>query len=321
MLTRQLALTLALPLLLAAPLALTGCAVPQPDDTSTESDEPTGSRGDPVVSGTVDDAVAQSCVTSSVTPLSQQIIDEMRCMQPDALVDAPDAPNLVLGANVFAYLEKPGRDALAKALAAKPNASMHVNSMFRTIAQQYLLYRWYQSGRCGIGLAAKPGNSNHESGLALDVQETSSWRSALGAKGFTWLGSSDPVHYDYRGTGSHTLAGLDVKAFQRLWNRNHPSDLIAEDGAYGPATGSRLGKTPAKGFAVGATCTPPSSPTDYAGPSADPADELTPASDAETPVVDQDAPAGGDAATEPSTDAPNALELLDPSAASRSLSR
>jgi hypothetical protein len=36
--------------------------------------------------------------------------------------------------------------------------------MLRTVAQQYLLYTWYQNGQCGIGLAAKLGNSNHETG-------------------------------------------------------------------------------------------------------------------------------------------------------------
>jgi hypothetical protein len=237
----------------ATALASTGCGVPAPDPEA-ESGEPTGDRGDPVSAGTVEDAMGSTCVTSSVAPLSQQIIDEMRCMSPDALAPMPDAPNLTLAPNVFAYLEKPARDALVKALAQKPGYGMHVNSMFRTVAQQYLLYRWYQKGRCGIGLAAAPGSSNHETGLALDVQETSSWRSTLGGVDFDWLGSSDPVHYDYRGAGASSLKGLDVKAFQRLWNRNHPNDPIAEDGAWGPATRSRLSQSPAKGFAVGATC-------------------------------------------------------------------
>ncbi len=244
------------PLLVAV---ATGCAVPPPEDPP-ESSEPTGDRGDPVSSGTVEDAMAQSCATSSIAPLSQQIIDEMRCLAPNALVEVPSAPNLTLGPNVFGYLDKPGRDALIGALASRPNQSMHVNSMFRTIAQQYLVYRWYQQGRCGIGLAAKPGASNHESGLAIDVQESSAWRTALGARDFDWFGSGDPVHYDFHGAGGQNLKGLDVKAFQRLWNENHPTDLIAEDGAWGPTTMGKLKQTPAKGFAKGASCSQTTNP-------------------------------------------------------------
>ena len=48
---------------------------------------------------------------------------------------------------------------------------MSINSAFRTVAQQYLLYAWYKQGRCGIGLAATPGNSNHEQGLAVDIED------------------------------------------------------------------------------------------------------------------------------------------------------
>ena len=50
----------------------------------------------------------------------------------------------------------------------------------------------------------------------------------------------DPVHFDH--LGSPDIRGRDVLAFQRLWNRNNPNDQIAEDGDYGPATESRLGK-------------------------------------------------------------------------------
>src|SRR5207237_133504 len=86
-------------------------------------------------------------------------------MSPDAYALVPDRPNLLVSDNVFRYLEKPGRDALVKALDANPGKSLTVSSMLRTIAQQYLLYRWYQNGACWIGVAAKPGNSNTEACL------------------------------------------------------------------------------------------------------------------------------------------------------------
>jgi hypothetical protein len=132
-----------------------------------------------------------------------------------------------------------------------------INSGLRTLPQQYLLYRWYQTGRCGIGLAAKPGTSNHESAVAIDIADNVAWRTALTNRGFRWLGASDPVHYDFVGQGAVNLRGLSVKAFQRLWNRNHPEDPIAEDSGYGTETEKRLAKAPIGGFPKGAlaSCT------------------------------------------------------------------
>jgi hypothetical protein len=233
-------------------LAVGGCAVAPPDE-EVDANEPADSNADAVVSGTVADNVSGSCSTASVKPLSEQIIAEMRCMKPTALTKIPSRPNLELGAAVFPYLVQSGRDALVKSLDAHSGTTMHVNSMYRTVAQQYLLYRWYQNGTCGIGLAAKPGNSNHETGLAIDVQESGTWRGSLENQGFDWFGSADVPHYDF---GASSQKGLDVKAFQRLWNRNHPSDTIDEDGAYGPQTEARLKKSPAAGFAKGASCDP-----------------------------------------------------------------
>jgi hypothetical protein len=128
---------------------------------------------------------------------------------------------------------------------------VQVNSAFRTVAQQYLLYRWYQTGRCGISIAARPGRSNHESGRALDLANYSSVSSSLTSRGWSRV-AGDAVHFDH--LASSDIRGQDVRAFQRLWNRNNPSDKISEDGAYGPQTEARLAKAPATGFALGASC-------------------------------------------------------------------
>jgi uncharacterized protein (TIGR03382 family) len=124
--------------------------------------------------------------------------------------------------------------------------------MLRTVAQQYLLYRWYQAGTCGIPLAATPGNSNHEQGRALDTGSYATWDTILDDYGWDWYGNSDVYHFTYTGPGWVNLQGTDVLAFQRLWNRNHPEDLIDEDGIYGPQTGARLSASPADGFPLGA---------------------------------------------------------------------
>jgi len=245
--------------LVAAPF-VSGCIVEaQPDELADEgvdleSPEPTDTVDEGASASTVAQAAASSCATSSVKALSKQIIAEARCMNADAYVSITDLANVSWSTGVFPYLERPARDKLVAALKENPGKTLKINSALRTVAQQYMLYNWYQNGRCGIGLAAKPGNSNHETGLALDVSQYSTWKTILQNKGFKWLGSNDPVHFDYVGSGAVSYKGLDVKAFQRLWNRNNPKDLISVDGVWGPQTEARMKKSPAAGFAKGALC-------------------------------------------------------------------
>ncbi len=254
-----------------AALLAWGCAPASPeDDQELDGEEPTEETDAPVSNGNVEQAMSSTCSTASIKPLSQQIIDEMKCMAPNQFVDVPSRPNLVMGEAVFPYLIKPARDRLVQALDANPNKTMNVASMFRTVAQQYMLRRWKEQGRCGIKAAATPGNSNHETGLAIDLSPNSSWRSALESRGYDWFGSGDPPHFDYFGPGAVSQKGLDVEAFQRLWNRNNPNDKIDEDGAWGPQTQSRIKKSPAKGFPIGATC------GSDADPQPDPQDDPTP---------------------------------------------
>ncbi|MBK9263785.1 MAG: D-alanyl-D-alanine carboxypeptidase family protein [Polyangiaceae bacterium] len=243
----------------AAPL-LTGCMAEPTEladeevDGLVESPEPTEVVEDSATGTSVLTAAGSSCSTGSVKGLSKQIIAEARCMNANAYVAINDLGNVSWSSIVFPYIEKPARDKLVAALNANKGKTMTINSALRTVAQQYLLYRWYQTGRCGISLAAKPGNSNHETGLALDVSQYSTWKPILTNYGFKWLGSSDPWHFDYVGAGAVSHKGLDVKAFQRLWNRNNPGDKIAADGIWGPQTEARMKKAPAGGFATGATC-------------------------------------------------------------------
>src|SRR5262249_3418269 len=155
---------------------------------------------------------------------------EGNCIHDGAYDKVHAPPNLAFGSSVHKHLEKAAKHHLLDALGAHAGTNMHVDSMLRTIAQQYMLYRWYEAGRCGIPLAAHPGESNHETGLALDVTEYSTWKSTLEAHGFRWLGSSDPEHFDYVGSNAVDHRGLDVEAFQKLWNRNHDNDQITVDG-------------------------------------------------------------------------------------------
>ena len=224
-------------------------------DFESDDGEPrTGKPAPPKHFTTVQQAAVDSCTTASVDGLSRQIIAQARCIKPNAFVPLPSRPNLVIASQVFPYLEADARDRLLKALDAKPKQKMTVNSALRTVAQQFLVWRWSATKRCGVPLATPPGQSNHEVGTALDIAEASTWRPVLEQHGFKWLGASDRVHFDYKGAGADTRGGTDVLAFQKLWNRNHPTDKLSEDGRYSPAVEQRLKQAPPDGFELGPSC-------------------------------------------------------------------
>jgi hypothetical protein len=187
-----------------------------------------------------------TCSTIPVRGLSIQIVEELRCLAPGALVPFEPSDSVTFGSGaVLPYLETDTEEALRSA--APDVGTITVNSGLRSLAQQFLLYRWWQDGRCGIRAAARPGRSNHETGRAVDVQNRAQARSALYHWGFTSL-ANDPVHFEH--LDSPDLRELGVLAFQRLWNRAHPEDMIADDGVYGPQTAARLERAPSGGFSV-----------------------------------------------------------------------
>ncbi|HEY5945924.1 MAG TPA: M15 family metallopeptidase [Kofleriaceae bacterium] len=201
---------------------------------------------------TVASYTTSTCSTATVLGLSKQIADEIGCASPTGLVKFAAGGNLQITSNaVLPYLAANAKTDLMDVASTK---LVQVNSAFRTVAQQYLLYRWYQLGRCGITAAATPGRSNHESGRAVDLANYSSVISAMSGQGWAHDVPGDDVHFDH--LSSADIRGRDVLAFQKLWNRNHPTDKIAEDGDYGPATESRLKQSPSEGFAIGASCAP-----------------------------------------------------------------
>ncbi|MBP9086213.1 MAG: M15 family metallopeptidase [Kofleriaceae bacterium] len=221
-------------------LALSGCA--------QDGDEP--AYGETASELSLGSYERNTCSTTVVLGLSRQIADEVNCMLPGQLVRfSPTANIKFTSAAVLPYLDPAG---LANLKAAAVGTTITLNSGFRTVAQQYLLYRWRQLGRCGINAAAAPGRSNHESGRALDVANYSAVRSKLSARGWKQTVAGDLLHFDH--TASPDIRGADVQAFQRLWNRNNPADLIAEDGDYGPVTAARLAKSPGGGFTRGSSC-------------------------------------------------------------------
>ena len=230
-------------------LALAGCSTGEPDP-----DPDPDPMGDPSIEGTpVETFEMSTCSTEVVLALSKQIADEVGCILPDQLVKFTAQAGIELtGSAVLPYLGAPARDQLYAAAAAGAPEVVRITSAYRTVAQQYLLRRWFELGRCGITAAALPGESNHESGRALDVSNYGAWISIFAANGWDHSVPGDPVHFDH--LASDDIRGSDVMAFQRLWNRNAPDDLIDEDGDYGPATAARVKLAPAEGFGIGATC-------------------------------------------------------------------
>ena len=172
------------------------------------------------------------CSTDIALGLTTQIAAKMNQM--GYTFQTLDSTWIHCTAPCFNQLRAPAANALLSAAKAK-NDYITLNSAFRSSAQQYMLYNWYLSGICSIGLAAKPGTSNHEGGRAIDTSNYSYWLSTLGTYG--WAHSyptSDPVHFDYSATSDNASANL--MAFQKLYNINNPNNKISEDGIYGPAT-------------------------------------------------------------------------------------
>jgi hypothetical protein len=222
---------------------------------------------------TVGDLVsAHGCSTGPTMPLNAQIAEQMNCIEGGYFARIDDIANVDLGAGATPFLQAPAAAALRRAAETRPSSTLSISSSWRSVVQQYVLYSW--RGSCGISAAAAPGGSNHESGLAIDVplDTTTTFRTALKTNRFRWYcdatnggrssGCGDRPHHDYIGGGTD-LRSRSVLAFQQLWNRAHPEDRIAEDGAYGPATAARIRRAPVGGFATGTTCEP--EPTDFCG--------------------------------------------------------
>jgi MYXO-CTERM domain-containing protein len=225
--------------LIAMGIAIGGCATSEDDLQLGESSSEL----------TVGGAVTSSCSTSTVRGLSVQIAQEVDCMSPGSLVKLSPSTRLRFASSaVLPYMYSAAKTDL---IAAANQATITLNSGYRTVAQQYLLYRWDQANRCGISIAATPGRSNHESGRAVDISNASARASVMRAHHWARL-AGDPPHFD--NTRSPDNRGRDVRAFQRLWNRNHPGDKIGVDGIYGPQTAARLKASPATGFSKGAFC-------------------------------------------------------------------
>jgi hypothetical protein len=113
--------------------------------------------------------------TGLVRGLSLQIIAVINSIVPGALVNFDDLNVDVEGDQINPFLQPAAKESLRFAIGRR-KIKLSVNSAYRTVAQQYLLRKQFERGLFGITAAAQPGSSNHESGLALDVQDPDGWQ-------------------------------------------------------------------------------------------------------------------------------------------------
>jgi len=192
--------------------------------------------------------------TDILKGLNDQLLAELQTIAPGKLVDISNL-NVSLGKGVIPFVGGSTAKAKLDAAIAAHGVTLSINSAYRTFAQQYMLFRKKSFGPagCGIALVARPGASNHESGLALDIKKPLTWKPFLQAQGWRHFGSRDLPHYDFIAGGAD-LRSLGIKAFQSLWNKHNPFDQITVDGKLvrpnwqDSETIKRLLKTPIDGF-------------------------------------------------------------------------
>lgn len=190
-----------------------------------------------------------TCNTEGVRPLNDQIFTLAKPVLANDLVPCDDIV-VVVNPSAIPFLQPAAKAALEAAVAEKGQQPRLVHA-YRTLAHQYVLYYWFNHHQlCGITLAATPGSSPHEQGIAIDIKENEKWRAVLKKHNWRWRGTSDPAHFTYVGPGvTANVRKESIRAFQRLWNQNNPTDLIATDGVYGDnETGPRIERSPIGGF-------------------------------------------------------------------------
>jgi hypothetical protein len=191
-------------------------------------------------------ALISGCDTGQIQGLSQQVLEKIIADRPNTLSKINHQLIICEGTQNNPYLQTKAYEALVRAVEDR-GVRLHINSCLRTPMQQYMLRRQFEQGICGIRAAAPPPLSNHNSALAIDIEDAQGWLPFLEKQNWIWIGSFDPVHFDFKG-GGEDLGPLQVQVFQELWNQFNPQDKISADGNWGPATAAKVSESPAQGF-------------------------------------------------------------------------
>jgi len=192
------------------------------------------------------DYLSTHCDTSGLLGLSRQIADILLADQASRVIDISMHVNIA-GGSTIPFLQREAGLALIAAIAEK-GSKPSLTHAIRVLPQQAAVSYWYLHGqKCGIKLAATPGTSPHERGIAIDINNNAAWRAVLKKHGWIWRGPADPPHFNYHGGSDPDFGIASIKAFQKLWNL-HNADKIDEDGVFGPTTEKKLGLSPVEGF-------------------------------------------------------------------------
>jgi hypothetical protein len=196
----------------------------------------------------ITDVAAARCDTPPelVDGLSRQLVEAINCLRPGTLADIPLGGDIrLLRAGRPAYIDARGLDSLLDAAAAG-NRQMVVRWAYRDVALQHLF--WLQDDFRNCAVAAPAGLSNHQNGLAVDLNEHPYWEPLMRREGWENNLPNDRVHFDYSGAEDIGLGALSLLAFQALWNRNHPEDELALSAELDGATYDALSDAPIEGF-------------------------------------------------------------------------
>lgn len=226
-------------LLLVSALVVSAC-----DDAET----PPEAYGTLQQSVTLDEIARSRCDTPPelVDGLSRQLVDAINCLRPDTLAEIPLGGDIrMLREGRPNFIDARGLDALLDA-AAEAGGGMVVRWAYRDIALQHLF--WLQDVYQGCAVAAPAGLSNHQNGLAVDLNNFQEWEPVMRRWGWENNLPNDRVHFDYQLVGDIGLGSLSIYAFQALWNANFPDRALPLTGELDGATDAALTDAPIEGF-------------------------------------------------------------------------
>ena len=193
---------------------------------------------------------------AEIQGLSAQIAATHACRLGGVVAFSPGG-NLQVSAWGAPFFHPYGTPAMVDALRrASGGTRLYLNAAFRTVVQQYVMrLRNARDHSCASSTIAAPPGGTHTAGCAVDM-DTGRARVASGvmsAAGFSYWGSRDPVHFSLRGCEGadgtpSAIARDDVRAFEYLWNANHPEARLPIDGNFATIEGALLA-SPANGFA------------------------------------------------------------------------
>ena len=124
--------------------------------------------------------------------------------------------------------------------AGRDGVKITLNSGFRSYPEQSRLYKNWKNGVAGYNKAAQPGRSNHQNGIAFDLNTTGSGGTGYGAV-YNWLKQHGPEygfvrtvrsehwHWEYRPADARVLKEKnDYRSWKMSEWISHESDFLSQ---------------------------------------------------------------------------------------------